>query len=102
MADKDSTIIGGNRLTMALVLIPPLMRDLTGGIAQVSIGGTTVGCVLLSLDAVYPGFLGRLCQGGDINPNIGVVVDGVLSDLRMLQPVGDDSEIQFVPALQGG
>ncbi|MDO8671115.1 MAG: MoaD/ThiS family protein [Dehalococcoidia bacterium] len=87
---------------MAVVLVPPLMRDLTGGIAHVTAPGTTVGQVLVSLDSIYPGFRSRLCQGDDISPYIGVVVDGVSSHLRLLQPVGDGSEIQFLPALQGG
>ncbi|MBI2864154.1 MAG: MoaD/ThiS family protein [Chloroflexi bacterium] len=87
---------------LASVLVPPLMRDLTGGKARVAAPGATVDQVLRALESTYPGFRGRLCQGDQINPYLGVAVDGVVTDLRLLQPVGDESEIEFLPALQGG
>ena len=87
---------------MAVVWVPALLRDLTGGQARVEAPGATVRQVIASLEAAYPGFRGRLCEGDDINPHFAVVVDGQVSRLRMLEPVREDSEVHFVPAIHGG
>ncbi len=87
---------------MATVWVPALMRDLTGGEARVEASGGTVREVIASLEARYPGFRARLCQGDDVRPHFAVIVDGQVSRLRMLEEVGEGGEIQFVPAIHGG
>jgi sulfur-carrier protein len=84
------------------VWIPALLRDLTGGQARVTAPGRTVRQVIASLEATYPGFRARLCQGDDVNLHFAVVVDGQVSRLRMLEEVSENGEIQFVPAIHGG
>jgi sulfur-carrier protein len=87
---------------MAVVWIPPLARDLSGGQAQVAVSGATVAQVMNGLDAAFPGMKARLCSGDDLVPFIAVFVDGRRGQLRMLEPVGEQSEIHFVPAQTGG
>ncbi len=87
---------------MAVVHIPSLMRDLTGGQAEVSAPGRTVGQVIESLEAQYPGVRERLCEGGRISPQLSVSVDGRLARLGLAQPVRETSEILFLPLVGGG
>jgi molybdopterin converting factor small subunit len=87
---------------MAVVCIPSLMRDLTGGQEQVRVPGKTVGQVLAVLDEVYPGVKGRLCEGERLIPAIMVYVDGKIARLGLLEPVREQGEIRFLPAIAGG
>jgi len=95
-------LLDGALAAMAVVWIPSLMRDLSGGQAQLSAPGRTVGEVIEALDAVYPGVKERLCEGGRISPLIAVVVDGRRSRLGLSEPVAEHSEIHFLPAVSGG
>ena len=87
---------------MSTVWIPSLMRDLTGGQARVSVPGKTVGDVIAALDAVCPGIKDRLCKGDRLDPAITVSVDGRVTQLGLLEPVGEQSEVIFLPAVAGG
>ena len=78
------------------------MRDLTGGQEQVGAPGKTVGEVIAALDEVFPGIKNRLCVGEQIDPALAVFVDGKIVRLGMLAPVGNDSEVRFLPAIAGG
>ena len=87
---------------MAVVWIPSLMRDLTGGRTQVSAPGRTVGQVIAALDEVHPGIKDRLCEGNRLDPAVTVSVDGRIARLGLLEPVEAQSEILFLPAVAGG
>jgi hypothetical protein len=43
-----------------------------------------------------------LVEDGDLKPHIAVAVDGEVSILGVVEPVADDSEVHFIPALGGG
>jgi molybdopterin converting factor small subunit len=79
-----------------------LLRDLTGGVEAVSVAGARVAEVIDELDRLYPGIKGRLCQGDSLRPGLAVVVDTAIGRLGLLQPVGPDSEVHFLPAIAGG
>lgn len=89
---------------MATVWIPSLLRDCTGGAEQVAAAGRTLRQVINSLEAAYPGLRERLVDPGRdaIHPAFAVAIDGSTSHLGLLQPVEEDSEIVFVPAVSGG
>jgi molybdopterin synthase sulfur carrier subunit len=87
---------------MAVVWIPSLLRDLTGGQGQVEVAGKTVREVIEALDDAYPGLKARLCDGDRLDPTISVSVDGKIAPLRLLAPVGEESEVHFLPAVAGG
>jgi molybdopterin synthase sulfur carrier subunit len=85
-----------------VVWIPSLMHELTGGREQVSAPGETVSGVIAALDEAFPGIKGRLCEGERLDPALAVFVDGRIARLGLLAPVGNDSEIHFLPAIAGG
>ncbi len=87
---------------MALVWIPALLRDLTGGQARLKVPGATVRQVIGNLESEYPGVKARLCRGDDLIPYLFVFVDGKHAPLGMSQPVGEQSEVHFMPAVAGG
>ena len=87
---------------MPVVWIPALMRDLTGGVAQVDVPGTTVREVINGLESRFPGVKARLVEDNRLRANIAVIVDGITSQKGLRQPVGEQSEIHFLPAISGG
>lgn len=93
---------------MATIIIPSLMRDLTGGESRVCVAGRTVGQVIDALDALYPGVKARLCDGARLengarlDPTVAVAVDGKVARLGLRALVRDDSEIRFLPVIEGG
>jgi molybdopterin synthase sulfur carrier subunit len=86
---------------MALVFIPALLQNLTGGVTQVRVAGRTVRSVINALEERFPGFKERLLQDGDLRPEIAVAVDGEMA-LDLLDSVGEDSEVHFIPPISGG
>ena len=87
---------------MAIVWIPALMRELTGGRAQVTVSGRTVSEVIDALEGIYPGIKDRLCQDEQLNPATQALVDGRTALLGLLEPVSQQSEVVFVPVVAGG
>jgi molybdopterin synthase sulfur carrier subunit len=87
---------------MPTIWIPLPMRDLTGGKDVIRIPGKTVGEALSNLEAIYPGVRDRLCQEDDLSPFIALVVDGDVSEMRLYQPLEEDSEVHFLPVMEGG
>lgn len=87
---------------MATIVVPSLMRDLTGGVRHVSVPGRTVAQVIDALDARYPGAKARLCNGVRLDHTLAVSVDGKVARLRLRAPVKVDSEVRFLPVVEGG
>lgn len=87
---------------MAVVWIPSLLRDLTGGQKSLAIEGETVRQVIENLDALFPGIKARLCDGDRLRPSISVVVDGQTSHLKLRQRLNETSEVHFVVVISGG
>ncbi len=87
---------------MAKVWIPALLRGMTGGQSEIELPGETVRALIDALEARYPGIRERLMEDDRLRPNIAVVVDGVRSRQGLRQPVSEQSEVHFVPAISGG
>ena len=87
---------------MAIVHIPSLMRDLTGGAESVTVEGATIRHVIENLERQYPGIKARLCDGDHVRSNISVWLDGEMTRAGMIQAVGEKSEIHFLPSISGG
>ena len=87
---------------MATIIIPSLMHDLTGGTSRVSVTGRTVAHAIDALDALYPGAKDRLCDGNHLDHTVAVSVDGKVARLGLRAPVKADSEIRFLPVIEGG
>ncbi|MCS6852363.1 MAG: MoaD/ThiS family protein [Gemmataceae bacterium] len=87
---------------MATVWIPSLLRDVTQGRDTVEVSGATVAELIDGLERSFPGIRERLCSGETLRSGMAVVVDGVVARLGLAQPVGERSEVHFVPAIGGG
>ena len=87
---------------MATVWIPSLLRDLTGGQETVAVAGSSVRQIIDALDRSYPGMKDRLRDAHGLRPGIAVAVDTQVARLGLAQPVGEHSEVHFLPAVGGG
>ena len=87
---------------MATVFIPSLMQKLTGERHVVEVQGLTVRQVIDGLEATFPGTKARLVENNRIKPNISIAIDGEISTLGMIDRVGENSEVHFLPAIGGG
>jgi molybdopterin synthase sulfur carrier subunit len=87
---------------MAIVWIPALMRDLTGGRETLTVSGATVRQVIESLDRSYPGIKDRLCDAHGLRAGISVAVDTEVARFGLSQTVSENSEVHFLPAISGG
>jgi molybdopterin synthase sulfur carrier subunit len=79
-----------------------MLQTLTGGVKQVQVPAATVRQVINRLEELYPGIKARLVEGGRIRPNVAVSVDGEVARMGLLEKVGENSEVHFVPAIGGG
>ena len=87
---------------MPRVFIPVQLRELTGGAAEVEAGGSTVREVVAELAQRYPGIERRLCEGGELAPNLQVSIDDQLSRRGLDARVQPTSEVHFLPVFGGG
>ena len=87
---------------MPVVWIPEPLQSYTGGRATVEAQGRNVKRLLLALDENYPGLKDALMDGDRLKPGIAVAVNGQVSHLGALQPLQEDNEVFFVPAIGGG
>ncbi len=87
---------------MAEVWIPTRLLPKTDGRKQVRVEGTNVRQIIANLDSQYPGIEEQLCRDGDIAPGLAVIVDGDASPLGILTRVQENSEIHFLPSIEGG
>ena len=87
---------------MASVIIPALLRKLTGGRERVAVEGRNLREVIANLDAQFPGLSDQLIEGDDLKPSVAVSIDGEVGAGGLLEPVRADSEIHFLPAIGGG
>ena len=87
---------------MPTVFIPTLLQHASGGAGQVDVPGATVRQIVDNLEQLHPGIRAKLVEGDRLRPNLSVAVDGEVSPLGLLEPVGPDSEVHFVTAISGG
>ncbi len=89
---------------MADVWIPTRMQTLTDGQQIVQVEGATVRQLINNLEKKYPGTKARIYddQEDDLLPGVAVIVDGEASQLGLLERVGENSEVHFLPAIGGG
>ncbi len=78
------------------------MQNLTSGEHRVTVEGSTIRQIINSLEESYPGFKARILDNNQIKPNISVAVDGEVTTLGLLEKVGENSEVHFLPAIGGG
>jgi sulfur-carrier protein len=86
------------------VKIPTQLRVATGGEAQATVDGETVGEVLDSLYERFGELRSRIAEDGGLRRFVNVYVDG--EDIRFLDgldtQVSDGDEVTILPAVAGG
>jgi molybdopterin synthase sulfur carrier subunit len=87
---------------VATVYIPTMLLPVTGGVKQIDVEETTVRRIIDRLEDLYPGMKERLVEDGKLMPSIAVSIDGEVGRMGLLDRVGEDSEVHFVPAIGGG
>ena len=87
---------------MAVVIVPPLLRALTGDADRIEVEGATLRRVINELDARYPGVKARLVQGNKIRPEISIAVNGGIVAAGLVEPIAENDEIIIIPAISGG
>ena len=87
---------------MATVFIPPQLRELTAGTAQVEVDAKSVRQVIAELDERYPGIGVRLQDEDRLQPGLAVSIDGVIQSQGLFAQVSPESEVHFLPAFGGG
>jgi sulfur-carrier protein len=80
------------------------MQSFTRGKERVQVTGSTVRQLVNNLEQEFPGIKSVLYdeEEDNIMPGIAVIIDGETSQLGILEKVGEDSEVHFLPALGGG
>ena len=79
-----------------------MLQGLTSGVKRVEVEGSNVRRVIDRLEELYPGMKARLVEDGGIRPNLAVAIDGEVAQMGLLEKVGENSEVHFVPAIGGG
>ena len=87
---------------MAKIFIPTMLQSLTAGVKQVDLDARNVRQIIERLDELYPGMKDRLVEDGEIRSNLAIAIDGDVAIMGMLEKVGENSEVHFVPAIGGG
>jgi sulfur-carrier protein len=90
---------------MPTVKIPPVLRPKTGGEADVSAEGSTVGEVLQTLADAHPETRDQLFGAdGELNRYVNVYLND--EDVRVLDgldtPAGESDTVVILPAMAGG
>ncbi|GAB4576128.1 MAG: MoaD/ThiS family protein [Anaerolineae bacterium] len=89
---------------MASIKIPTPLRQYTGGNAEISVEGATVGEALQSLLAQYPDIKPHLFDGDELRSFVNLFVGD--EDVRFLQgletPLDADARLRIIPAIAGG
>ncbi|MEM1436239.1 MAG: MoaD/ThiS family protein [Pseudomonadota bacterium] len=80
---------------MASVQIPRSLTRLTGGEEQLSLVADSYRSLIRALDGRFPGL-------GEELAKLAVAIDGTIYQTPLLEPLTSDSEIFFLPRIEGG
>ena len=87
---------------MPSVRIPQPMQCYTGGKELVTINGKNVRQLINELDRKYPGMKQALMDDDSLKPDVAVAIDGQVTQMGLLQPLTENNEVIFIPAIGGG
>lgn len=82
---------------MARVVLPlDVARRFADGVTEHELAVGDVRQLVRELEARFPGIAARLERG------TAVAIDGEIYQDWFLEPIGQDSEVRFLPAIEGG
>lgn len=79
-----------------VTLMSWLAQRYAGGVVEHDVPGDNVRQIIRALDARFPGL------GEQLEHGVAVAIDGEIYQNAFLEPVRPDSEVCFMPALEGG
>jgi hypothetical protein len=83
-------------MTARIVLSSGFSRRYTGGIREFTLAARNLRGVIKALDQLYPGL------GVHLEEETTVAIDGEIHEVGYLQPLRQDSEVFFIPKIEGG
>ena len=90
---------------MATVFVSIPLRRYTGGESSMEVPGATLRALVRNLDERYPGIAEALVNPEDADrlmPGLAGIVDGEPTNMGLLTPLDEHSEVHFIPAISGG
>tara|TARA_A100001037_G_scaffold303649_2_gene338201 strand:- start:1510 stop:1758 length:249 start_codon:yes stop_codon:yes gene_type:complete len=82
---------------MAIVIINrEIAHQFTNGQTEIGVSSDNVRAVIRELDGRFPGL------GEVLKTDMAVAIDGDIYQNVLLEPVGPNSEVAFIPAIEGG
>jgi sulfur-carrier protein len=81
---------------VAKVIFSTALRKFTGGAESVEVDASNVRQLIIELDRRFPGI------GAQLRAGTAVAVDGEIIQEALLEPIGPESEVHFLPSLGGG
>ncbi len=87
---------------MTTVRIPQPMQVYTQNREVVQANGKNVRQLIDKLDITYPGIKEALVEDDKLKPDVAVMLDGKITQLGLLQPLSEENEVIFIPAISGG
>jgi sulfur-carrier protein len=83
-------------MSARVVLSSGLSRRYTDGVREFEIEAKNLRTVIKALDQLYPGL------GHHLEEETTVAIDGEIHEVGYLQPLRQDSEVFFIPKIEGG
>ena len=87
---------------MTTVRIPQPMQVYTKNMDVVHAEGKNVRQLINALEKIYPGMKDALVEDDKLKPDVAVMLDGKITQLGLLQPLSEENEVIFIPAISGG
>ena len=87
---------------MTTVRIPQPMQIYTQDLDVVQVDGKNVRILINELEKSFPGMKDALVEDEKLRPGVAIVLDGKISQLGLLQPLSEENEVVFIPAISGG
>ena len=81
---------------MARVILTGSLRSLAGDESEIEIDAASVRELLRALEPRLPGI------GKQVEDGLAIAIDGEIIQDPLLEPIGPDSEIHFLPPVSGG
>lgn len=90
---------------MATVFLSIPLRRYTDGESSTEVQGATLRALIRNLNERYPGIAESLVNPEDADrlmPGLAAIVDGEPTNMGLLTPLDEQSEVHFIPAISGG
>ncbi len=90
---------------MATVFLSIPLRRFTDGESSAEVPGATLRALVRNLNERYPGIAESLVNPEDADrlmPGLAAIVDGEPTNMGLLTPLDEGSEVHFIPAISGG